>query len=200
MAKRKTDPQSFYKRLDGLRDKLVDPKKRVIYLWGSVDRQLSFEAITALKLLDETPGYITVVLNSDGGDEYEGWAIHDAFIAAKNPVKIIGTGQVMSMAAILLQMTDRKLGRRWLTPNTRFMIHDGAQKVGEGKAAAHSSIVIACGREQEKNNARYVKRLADRSGLPFGSVRDMSLRETYMSAQEACDSGFADGLYFGRIP
>lgn len=172
----------------------VDFKSRTIYLIDDVCRKMSRKAIIALRQLDEKPGDITVILDSPGGDEYEGWAIYDAFKQAQNRITVVGTGYVMSMAALVLQMAAP--GRRFLTANSRFMIHDGAQKVGEGYAAAHSSVVIAAGKEQAANNLRYCEVLARRSKSRLEVVQDLSLHESYFSAAEAVGRGFADRICF----
>lgn len=194
-------------KLESIIELGADLEKRVIYLYGDVDGEMSKKALAALSLLDRQKGPITVVIDSPGGDEYEGWAIIDAFCQARQKVLTIGYGQVMSMAAALLQMGDE----RRMAPCARFMIHPGSQNLGD----AHSNVVIAAGKEQEINNRRYSLLFSDRiiamgkrrpdvwpkgHGELAASVYRMSLEETFLSADEALQYGFIDAIHEGPLP
>ncbi len=95
---------------------------RTIMLTGEVDEDLADQTIKCLHILDSinnTP--ITIILNSEGGDNYHGMAIYDAIRRCKSFVKILGTGYVMSMGSVIMQAGDRRI----MSPHSKMMIHYG---------------------------------------------------------------------------
>lgn len=76
------------------------------------------------------PKLITIYFNSPGGDWSHGMAIYDCIRGLRCPIRFVGFGYVRSMGTIICQACDERI----LTPNTRFMIHDGEEGVyGETK-------------------------------------------------------------------
>lgn len=189
MSKKKN--KTVDERLEAIQELGADLHQRRIYLFGDVTPDMSWKAITALDLLKRDGKPISVILNSGGGDEYEGWAIYDAFVPFRKYISVYAVGQAMSMAAILLQIGSRRL----LAPNLRFMIHNGHGP--DFKGAPHASVLKAWGKEQHINDKRYAAELAARSKLTFQEVEAMCEQETFMSAEEAVRDGFADQIYKG---
>lgn len=200
-----------HERLAEIIETGVDFSRRRIYINGDVDSMMSIKAIAALHILDSTPGLITVYLDTGGGDEYEAWAVYDAFKGAHNNVMVIGLGQVMSAGAILLNMASK--GFRFLSRSCRFMIHNG-QGCFENNQP-HSSVVRALGREQSANDERYAQMLAESSFdqgyhifdswssrerylAHLQQIKDLCMNETYLSADEALTMNFCDGLFEGE--
>ena len=69
---------------------------------------------------------IYIVLNSPGGDVFQGFAIYNfikAFVNKGIEINIIGVGNVASMATVILQAATRRLS----LPQTQFMIHQISQ-------------------------------------------------------------------------
>ena len=131
----------------------MDLKNRVIYLFGSVDVDMSFKAIVALHEMenDDRKASITVFLNTDGGSESDGWAIYDAFKRSPCGITVIAVGECQSMGMILLQMGDN----RKLALHTRCLIHLGwGPSLDE---APHSLVLKALGKEQEVCDEMYVR-------------------------------------------
>lgn len=175
-------------RLEEILEVGADLKHRTLYFNGYVDEESTLKFIVGLRELERASlKPVTVFLNSPGGSSYDGLAVYDALKSSKCDITIIGTGQVMSMGTIILQGGKRRL----LTPEARFMIHHGSWYMGE----AHASVVISSGKEMESMNLRYVDILAQRATISASDVDMMCHRETYMSAGEAVQFGFADGIY-----
>lgn len=173
--------------------------KRTIRLFGEIDTAASdafFEEFSKLDAV-RTGTLITILLNSPGGDEDEGWAIYDAIRNSRNPVRIIVYGQAFSMAAAIFQAAD--IGQRLMTRHSSFMMHPGWRDYEE---AVHMAKVIAEGKWAEVANAKYLDVIADRTGdkSTFDEVEKAFLKETIFTSDAAVGRGFADAIYEGAIP
>lgn len=164
----------------------TDPSNRRIFLVGEVDEETLYRFLVAFTTLDATDGAIQIVMASPGGSEPCGWAIYDAIKLARNTVIIDGYGAVYSIAALILQAGSY----RRLTPNCRFMIHNGSVLINGG---INSNEAVGMGKEVEKNSIRYAKALQERSPLTLKQVEEMCRAETFLSAEETIQAGFADG-------
>lgn len=107
--------------------------KRVIYLGSDkengedIDGSSARNIIKNLLFLDSiNKKMITIYINTPGGCWFNGMGIYDTIKFIKSPVKIIGTGQVMSMGTVIFQACRY----RYLLPNCTFMIHDGSDGYG----------------------------------------------------------------------
>jgi ATP-dependent protease ClpP protease subunit len=165
----------------------VDPYTRRLYLLGEIDDDTLHHFIPAFQILDSTEGAINIVLASPGGSEAVGWAVYDTIKLARNPVIIDGYGGVYSIAASIMQAG----GYRRLAPNCRFMIHNGTVTMG---SEVGTNEFVNMGQEAEKNNQKYHRILAERSGRTTEEIADFCRNESFFSAQEAIAKGFADGL------
>lgn len=163
----------------------VDFKTRTVYIIGEIEAEVSKKAIIGIHMLDSTKGPITIVLNTIGGDSFEGFAIYDAIKSCKNHTTTVGMGAVMSMGAAIFQAGDL----RQMSPNARFMIHNGSVSY-DGEADKAKNFLS----DLDTDNEVYRKILAERSGLPMLKVKSMCDKETYMTAQEAVEKGFADEI------
>ena len=166
-------------------DTVVDANEelREVYLIGTVNAEMAAGAIKALRDFDATPGEITVVIASTGGEEGAGWAMYDAILLCKNKTVARVYGECQSIAALVLQACDR----RTMSPNARFMIHNGniEMSITTNQMAPYSQ-------EVKTLSSKYHSVLAERSGRPLKAVEEMCEAETFMSAPEAVENGFAD--------
>lgn len=143
-------------------------------------------AIQQLEDLDATSGPIRVFLNSEGGEEPAGYALHDAIKMCRNHVTIEGYGSVWSIAAAVFQAGDRRL----LAPNSLLMVHNGFT----GEKLKRQDEVLVEAERLRRHNTRYYKILSDASGQPVDRVKAWCRRETYFLAGEAVAAGFADEI------
>lgn len=165
----------------------IDVGTRTIYLVGEVDNAMLHRFVAAFDVLDSTKGPIRIVLSTPGGSEPDGYAIYDLLKLAKNTIVIEGYGAVQSIGSLILQAADLRL----LSPECRLMVHNGSVEFGQ---ALNTDTLVAIGREIERNNKRYVDILAAKSSLPVGRIKELVDAETYMSAAESIQYGFADGI------
>lgn len=161
-------------------------KDRCLYIVGDIDAHMAYHFMVPFHVMDGQKGPITVVLSSTGGGVEDGYAIYDTIKAAQNEVSVIGVGSVHSMAAVILQA-----GRvRLLTPECRFMVHNGSFNLGEVDA----DTLVAIGKEVDQGNRDYQRILAQRSGLSLRKMQRLCETETYLDARRAVKLGFADAV------
>jgi ATP-dependent Clp protease protease subunit len=164
------------------------PSLRTIYITGSVDGELAHRVIVALEELDHTDGDIRVVLNSEGGSEQDGYAIHDAVTMCRNRVVIDAYGSVMSIAAAIFMAGDH----RRMSPNCDLMIHDGNLEGLDPTMPQQD--VQALAEEVKKGAQRYYSILSHGSQQPEELIEQWCKDETTFNAQEALEAGFCDEI------
>ena len=174
-------------------DRGWDMGSRTIYLHGEINEEAARKFMVALSALDEVGGPIKVSLSSCGGEMDAGLAIYDAVRATENPVVIIGTGRVRSMASIVLQAGDERL----LTPTAFMMLHDGHIVIAEAGALQYRDA------RRIGSEIRTMDKLCDtlvrqRSGLSSATLRRLNRTEKELSSAEAVSLGLADAVAEAR--
>jgi len=139
-------------------------------------------------------------MHSVGGEWSDGMGIFDAIQNAKSNTVIISYAQASSMSGVILQAADTRI----LMPDTHFMLHYGSIEVGGTSQAVDAAV-----RENNAENRRMLEIFANRclEGPFFRRKRwgikrvtdyidhEMKTRgDWYLTAQEAVDLGFADGV------
>ena len=166
-----------------------------------IEYRLSTTFIKNLHILDAISSEnVLVFCHSVGGVWSDGMAAFDAIRAARSPVTILTYAQASSMSGILLQAADKRV----LSPSCEFMIHFGSIFVHDNSLAVKSAVDA-----NERYSKQMLKIFATRAmtGRFFKSrgynysktvayinrkIRDKS--DWYLSAEEAVDFGFADGI------
>lgn len=167
----------------------ADFSRRHLYLIGEITPELLYRFLISFHMMDICRGPITITLSSAGGNDSDGWAIYDTVQMANNDVTIVGLGTTQSIAALILQAGDRRL----LTPQCRFMIHNGSLSLGH-RDSIHAATVVAMSKEVQISIDRYHKALSDRSGCSMKEIRKFCRKETFFDAKSAVKNGFADGI------
>jgi len=160
--------------------------------WGDesgVDFASSAKAIRNLLYLDQKKkDPITLHYNSPGGDWDRGMAIYDCIQGLRSGVRFVGYGCVRSMGSIIIQACKQ----RFLSPNCRFMIHDGwmgfsgipksfEANADECKITRFAMYKIYQDRMKKKNKT-----------ISFKDIRDMCQYDNYFSGDRAVELGLAD--------
>jgi ATP-dependent protease ClpP protease subunit len=127
---------------------------------------------------------LEIHINSPGGDVFEGTTIHNMIKAHKAATKtVIIDGLAASIASIIAMAGDKIV----MPKNAMMMIHDPS--------------MVAWGRPEDLTKAAdtltkvrgtLVSTYADRTGLDAAEVAQLMAEETWFTAQEAVDKGFAD--------
>lgn len=177
--------------LDGrIENKLLE--KRFILLHGELDEgecNDSTRKILYLSAINKQPIY--VILNSVGGEMYDGLLVFDtiqSLVRQGIEVTVEARGLAASMGAIVLQAASP--GRRFSTPHTRFLIHE-ISSLTVGKTSEQEEQVS----EMKKCNDLLRSILAERTGKrPEDIERIWHKKDFWMSAEEALKFGLIDAI------
>ena len=198
--------------LHDLHEYNIDCENREIYLHGyigpeegepGVDYRMAVQFEKNLLFLSKgSKDPITIQMHTIGGMWHDGMGIFDLIKAIDCKTTIIGYAEVSSMSSIIMQAAHRRL----LMPNTRFMVHYGEMSIESNSVSVKSAVD-----ENERLNELMLEIYADRcsKGKRFKDFTknrikkflDTNMRqkqEWYMSAEEAVECGFVDGIFKGR--
>lgn len=174
-------------------------KDRIVMLNGVVEDNMANLIVAQLLYLEsENPEKdINMYINSPGGSVTSGLAIYDTMQYIKCDVRTIVMGQAASMGSFLAQAGAA--GKRIVLPESRTMIH----RVSSGTRGTSGSVhvqelemedAIRSFEESKRLNKRltelYVKH--NTAGKTYEELFDTMKFDTFLSAQEAVDNGFAD--------
>jgi ATP-dependent Clp protease protease subunit len=96
---------------------------RQILLFGVIDEQMAYKVIKQLLTLDKlSHNPITLMINSGGGNVYDGFAIIDTIRGIVSPVITVITGKACSMAGLISVVGEVRV----MTSNSVWMAHDAA--------------------------------------------------------------------------
>ena len=99
---------------------LVFCEGRTIYFFDEINESSACEAIRIIDKLEyDNKKDIRIVINSGGGNCYDGLALYDRIRQSGCNILTLGTGLVVSMALIIFLAGDE----RELTENARLLVH-----------------------------------------------------------------------------
>jgi ATP-dependent Clp protease protease subunit len=161
---------------------------RIVFLGTPVTAEIANLVVAQLIHLeaDDPDKDVHLYLNSPGGDVYAGMAIYDAMQYIRPDVQTICFGMAMSMGAVLLAGGTK--GKRMALPNSKVMIHQGHTPGFEGQATdveIRAREILAVQRRMEEI-------LAHDTGQPIERIHQDTLRDNFMTADEARDYGLVD--------
>ena len=174
-------------------------KDRIIMLNGPVEDNMANVIVAQMLYLEsENPDKdISLYINSPGGAVTAGLAIYDTMQYIKCDVRTIVMGQAASMGSFLAQAGTA--GKRIVLPESRTMIH----RVSSGTRGTSGSVHVQnlefedvkrsleeSNRINERLTELYVKH--NSAGKQFDELFETMKFDTFLSAQEAVDNGFAD--------
>jgi len=151
-----------------------------------------------LMMHDSRSKPVTLHMHTNGGDWNEGMAIYDTIRLMPYHVKIINYTHARSMSSLIFLAGDERL----MMPHSYFMFHMGTWALDGTVKQVRSSIEFG---ERENNQMLdiYVEALKAKGKYQKkarNTIRSILLdmmdqkEEVYLSAQEAVEWGFADGI------
>jgi ATP-dependent protease ClpP protease subunit/phage major head subunit gpT-like protein len=153
---------------------------REIVLEGVVG--LDFTASGLREALAQDDGDVVVRVNSPGGLVFEGFSAFNALSRHPGHVTVVVEGLAASAASWLPMAADEAVMPR----ASMLMIHQ-AHGLTIGNADDHATQMEALRRMDDLQAAIY----AERTGMPEAEVRALMAAETYFTAEEAIEKGFA---------
>lgn len=164
---------------ESVRSPLVYRSGSIIYFFDDVEGDSVCEAIKFIDAIEKEnkAKHLTVVINSSGGNIYDGLAFYDRLRTCKLSVTMIGTGFVASMAFVVFLAGDKRL----CTKNVRFLNHQAKLTV-EGRV---SDIEIEQA-EIKMMEELCINIIASRSKLTSKKQKkDTKVGDKYIGADEA---------------
>ena len=180
-------------------------KDRIIMLNSVVEDKMANLIVAQMLFLEaENPDKdINLYINSPGGSVTAGLAIYDTMQFIKPDIKTIVMGQAASMGSFLAQAGAP--GKRYVLPESRTMIH----RVSSGTRGTSGSVhvqelqmedAIRSFEEGKRLNERltqlYVKH--NSAGKTYEELFDTMKYDTFLSAEQAVENGFADKVIQSR--
>jgi len=161
-----------------------------IYMYGPIGSSWWDETATSaadfVKQLDEIGGEdIDIFVNSSGGDVFDGYAIYSAIARYEGKVTVHVDGLAASAASYCILSADEVL----MSPSALMMIHK-AWVFANGNADDLRNTAETL----DKLDADIVGIYAKKTCKQRDEILEMMEAETWLTADEAVDMGFADGL------
>lgn len=128
---------------------------------------------------------LRIYINSDGGDVFAGHAIHSMIKRHKAHVTVYIDGLAASIASVIAMAGDTVV----MPSNSMLMIHD-PWTIAVGNANEFRKLAEDLDKISESIVAAYV----DKTGLDAETVASLMEAETWLTAADAVDLGFADEI------
>ena len=128
---------------------------------------------------------IILRINSPGGDVFDGIAMHNDLRSHQADVTTVVTGLAASAASIVAMAGDTIE----MASNAMMMIHNAWVF-----AAGNKNDLREVADVLDKIDAALAKTYTERTGIPEKDVAGMMSDETWLSATDAVDKGFADSV------
>ena len=167
--------------IDPIAERLL--RARTILISGEITQQVAADIVGQLIALSaDGDDPITVFVNSQGGHVEAGDTIHDMIRFVQPVVRMVGTGWVASIAALIF--VSVQLENRYCLPNTRFLLHQPAG--GAGGTAADIDIEA---REIIKMRERLNRMFAQATGQTVERIEEDTHRNFWLDADAAVKYG-----------
>lgn len=150
-------------------------------IWDDVNPQDFISELKSFGAVDE----IELHVNSEGGSVIGGNVIYNALKNHKAKVKVIVEGMAASMASVIAMAGDEVV----MADNAMMMIHD-PWSWAQGNAEEFRKAADVLDKTKESLIGAYKKK----TGLEEDEISDLMSEETWMTAKEAVQWGFADSV------
>lgn len=158
-----------------------------INLYDEIGGWFGINAKQFREMLDgiTTPNII-LNINSPGGDVFDGIAIYNDLLAHKSYVVVRVTGLAASAASIIAMAGDKVE----IAENAFFMIHNAwSVAVGDARVMSARANLL------KKIDAGLAETYAARTGGDVDDIKEQMDEETWLTASEAIEQGFADSTF-----
>jgi len=167
----------------------VQGTKGILYLYGPIDSCDWFDDVVSSsavkRWLDENQNVaeIEVHINSPGGSVFEGIAIYQMLVQ-RSAKKTCIIDAVAASAASAVAMAGDEI----LMPASSVMMVHGVATITRGGIRAHEDAIVALQVASEALREIYIAR----TGKTAEQVDAMMSRDTWLTAKQAVEQGFAD--------
>ena len=168
-------------------------ESRTILIEGPVSDKMYRAAVARLLYLEQKDpkAEITVVVNSPGGSADSGFGIYDMMKFVSCPIRTVCAGLCAS-AAVLIYLGGTK-GRRYATPNSRFLLHQPSTQ-----AFGQASDMEITAQEILRTRKKYAEVCAAEIGSNADKIQSDSNRDFWLAADECKKYGLVDKVIVKR--
>ncbi len=202
------------------RDFIIHPEVNEIFLFGSeihsfglgpsdageepgVEYTMSNKFVRNINLARHFHSNLPVLIHMKtiGGLWNDGMAIYDAIKTSPMPVTILNYTQASSMSSLILLAANKRV----MMPHSYFMFHDGSWSLDGTKKQVLSAVEFD--KKTDCMDNIYTEALKEGGkykNLDENKIRKMlrnqmdKKEEVYLTAKEAVEWGFADGVFDGN--
>jgi ATP-dependent Clp protease protease subunit len=180
-------------------------KDRIVMLDTDVTDHSASLLVAQLLYLEseDTEKDILLYINSPGGSVTAGLAIYDTMQFIKPDVSTIVVGQACSMGSFLAQAGTP--GKRLVLPQSRTMIHRVSSGTPSTRGSVHVQELQFEDATRHFNESKYLnQRLTElyvhhnTAGKTYEELFETMKFDTFLSAEEAVESGLADSIVTKR--
>lgn len=163
---------------------------RVIRVIGEIN-EAAYERFSKKlrKFEEESDETVVVELCSFGGSDYDAIAFYGRMRNSYCLIRIEAYGQVLSAATLIFAAGDYRI----IDSNAWFMVHDSTDKV-TGQVASLSKHL----KHMHKMENQWSTILSNRSRASKELWRELSMKETFITANELLELGLADEVLTGK--
>lgn len=137
--------------------------------------------ITADNILEHVQAGRTIILNTGGGDLFEGWRIHDTIKYLNTNPSIGVIGSCMSAGTAILMATEN----RWMSKNSRTLVHNPwTFEVGDDERMRTTANML------EAEKIHLAELYASVSGRSVDEMLALMKEERYLNASQSLAYGF----------
>jgi ATP-dependent protease ClpP protease subunit len=147
--------------------------------------------------LNSTDGDVTVRINSGGGSVSEGFAIHDLLKSSGRKIKTVVEGMCGSIATVIAQ-AGKDSGGRYMHANSDFFVHNPFWEP-YAPIPMEADQLASLAEDLQKVQDKILNFYSSVTGRPVEELAPIVARQTTLTAQEAIDLGFIDGIEAGEI-
>lgn len=181
----------LHKTSSGVTQVSMDAKhlsKRIITIKGEITEEAAIDfAGKLLELnMESEDEWITILINSSGGEVNSGLMIYDAIVGSKAPVRAVVMGKAYSMGAVVFACAKERL----MLPNSELMLHQPllAGRLAGNNASSIQSISDSLLETKEKLN----RLLASHTGRTLEELDKATGYDHYFSPSEAIEFGLCE--------
>ena len=154
--------------------------------WSEKDKCFDEKVVKAQLAQINTDDDLEVMINSPGGQVFSALAINGLLSQHKGQVTIHVTGLAASAATIITSLKNAKCV---IDKGSMMMIHNPSSAVaGTSDDMKHEAEIL----EKNAQAIRYI--YAEKTGLEEKKIKELMDAETWFTAEEAVELGFADEL------
>ena len=169
----------------------IEGAKATLRLFDPIDSYGEWWGMSAKEFaatLDELPDHIDtleLLINSPGGDAFEGLAVVNVMRAHKARTVAVVQGIAASAASFIACAADETI----MSPNSTLMVHK-AWGLCIGNADDHLAHAELLSKVDDEQADIYTTK----TGKSVDEIQALMKAETFLSASEAVDGGFADSV------